>query len=218
MAKDFIPRNAAQFNFFMKRLIDYVDKMSPEWPGIPVVRINQLHSVYDNFAAALEVALESPTPGNINTRNMLQARAVEVLRAFINQFLRFSPVNKTDLIEMGIPVHDKIRTDHTVVTEEVDFVIQVASQRELSVEFWQKGQTHKAKPHGYDGAVLEWDLLDAPPANQDELTHHTMASRTPYPLHFTEEDRGKRVYVALRWQNERGILGQWSDIKDAVVP
>jgi hypothetical protein len=25
-------------------------------------------------------------------------------------------------------------------------------------------------------------------------------------------------WAALRWQNERGILGAWSDIKDAIVP
>jgi hypothetical protein len=45
-----------------------------------------------------------------------------------------------------------------------------------------------------------------------------MASRTPFTLHFEETDRGKTVYVALAWQNERGIRGAWSDIKSAIVP
>ena len=38
------------------------------------------------------------------------------------------------------------------------------------------------------------------------------------PIHFDETERGKTVYVALTWQNERGIRGQWSDIKSAIVP
>jgi hypothetical protein len=218
MAKDYIPRNAAQFNFFMRHIVDYVVVKNRTWEVIPEPRVAELDAVYAAFSNAFDLAVAQHTPVNINKRNEAQEKAVKVLRALVNQYLRFPPVTSSDRIEMGIPNHDTIRTDHTVVTEEVDFVIQVASQRELSVEFWQKGQTHKAKPHGYDGAVIEWDLLDAPPADQDALTHHTMASRTPYPLHFTEEERGRRVYVALRWQNERGILGQWSDIKDAIVP
>jgi hypothetical protein len=215
---DYIPRNAAQFRFFMSHIMEYTTKMSPEWTAIPHDRIDELYALHGIFSNLFDLVIADPTPGNISKRNEAQTEAAKALRAFVRQYLRFPPVTNSDRIEMGIPNHDTIRTDHTVVTEEVDFVIQVASQRELSIEFWQKGQTHKAKPHNYDGAVIEWDILDSPPANQDDLTHHAMASRTPYPLHFTEEERGRRVYVALRWQNERGILGQWSDIKEAVVP
>jgi hypothetical protein len=45
-----------------------------------------------------------------------------------------------------------------------------------------------------------------------------MASRTPFTLHFDETERGKTVQIALAWQNERGILGQWSEYKAAIVP
>jgi hypothetical protein len=45
-----------------------------------------------------------------------------------------------------------------------------------------------------------------------------MASRTPFILHFEETERGKTVYVSIAWQNERGILGQWSEYKSAIVP
>jgi hypothetical protein len=218
MARDYIPRNAAQFRFYVRNLLDEVVVKNRKWAVIPDARINELSELYSLFTGAFDLVVADPTPAHINKRNEAQAEVTKALRVFVNQYLRFAPVTNTDRIEMGIPNHDTVRTDHMVVTEEVDFVIQVASQRELSIEFWQKGQPHKAKPNGYDGAVLVWDLLDSPPVNHDDLTHHTMASRTPYPLYFTEEERGKRVYVALCWQNERGILGQWSDIKDAIVP
>jgi hypothetical protein len=216
--RDYIPRNAAQFRFFMENIIYYVIRNSSKWTAIPQARISEMETVFAKFISAFDAAAASPMTAYINSRNEAQAEAAKVLRAFVNQYLRFDPVTNFDRTRMGIPNHDTIRTDHMVVTELVDFVIQVRAQRELSVEFWQKGQSHKAKPQGYDGAVLVWDILDVPPVNHDNLTHHTMASKTPYPLYFTEEDRGKRVYVALCWQNERGITGQWSDIKDAVVP
>jgi hypothetical protein len=140
------------------------------------------------------------------------------LREFVNQFLRFPPVTNPDRAEMGVPNHDTIRTDHKVVTENVDFVIHLSSIRELVVDFWIQGASHKAKPEGYDGAVIIWGLRDTPPDNPDELPRHTMASRTPYTLHFDEADRGKTVQIALAWQNERGILGAWSEYKSAIVP
>jgi len=45
-----------------------------------------------------------------------------------------------------------------------------------------------------------------------------MASRTPHALEFTEEERGETVYIALSWQNERGLTGQWSEIQNAIIP
>ncbi|MCL2186568.1 MAG: hypothetical protein FWB86_12080 [Treponema sp.] len=132
--------------------------------------------------------------------------------------MRFPPVNNGDRIAMGIPNHDTIRTDHKVVTEMVDFVLHLRNICEIMVEFWIQGESHKAKPQGFDGAVIVWDSLDAPPESPDALNHHTMASRTPYEIHFDEADRGKTVYVAAAWQNERGILGQWSGIISAIVP
>ena len=123
-----------------------------------------------------------------------------------------------DRVNMAIPLHDIIRTDHKVVEEEVEFVLTISGIRVVHVDFWILGSGHKAKPHGYDGAVLVWDILDAPPADIYALDRHTMASRTPHTIEFPEEERGKTVYVALAWQNERGIIGRWSDIKSTVVP
>jgi hypothetical protein len=33
-----------------------------------------------------------------------------------------------------------------------------------------------------------------------------------------EGQRGKTVQIALAWQNERGIIGQWSEYKSAIIP
>jgi hypothetical protein len=113
---------------------------------------------------------------------------------------------------------DTIRTPHIDVSEMVDFVIHLSSIRELLVDFWVQGEAHKAKPHGYDGAVIIWGIRDTPLNQPDELPHHTMASRTPHTLTFDEAQRGKTVQIALAWQNERGILGQWSEYKLAIIP
>jgi hypothetical protein len=45
-----------------------------------------------------------------------------------------------------------------------------------------------------------------------------MASKTPHTFFFDETQRGKTVYIAAAWQNERGNIGQWSDIQSVVIP
>jgi len=119
---------------------------------------------------------------------------------------------------MRIPNRDLIRTPHIEVTEVVEFDLALRNIREVLVNFWIKGAAHKAKPTGYDGAIIIWDVLAAPPPDLHHLTFHTMASKTPHALKFAEEERGKTVYIAAAWENERGNVGQWSEILSAVVP
>lgn len=128
------------------------------------------------------------------------------------------PMLDSDWIRLGLRPRDNIRTPHIEVTEFVEFELNLREIREILVNFWIKGAAHRAKPDGYDGAVIVWDVLDAPPAEPSDLNRHTMASRTPHALEFLEEERGKTVYIALAWQNERGIIGAWSEIQNAVVP
>ena len=222
MARDYVPHSPAQFLLFLGHLIKYVqaqlDATPLVWTHILKERFDQLGQRYGEFSQAFANHQETPTPAMTLARNEAQAEATRELRAFVNQFLRFPPVTNVDRVEMGVPNHDTIRTDHKVVTEMVDYVLHLRNIREIMVDFWIQGETHKAKPQGYDGAVIVWDLLDAPPENPNALNHHSMASRTPFPLHFEEADRGKTVYIAAAWQNERGILGQWSEIKTAIVP
>jgi len=215
---DYIPRNAAQFQQFMRNIIMYVESHKTAWSNIPPARIEELREIYMPFDEAFDIALETPTSANIERRKEAQAECVRVLRVFVNQFLRFPPVTNPDRTEMGIPNHDTVRTDHTVVAENVDFVIHLSVIRQLQIDFWVQGADHKAKPAGYDGAVIIWGVRDTPPDSPEELEHHLMASRTPFTLHFEEADRGKTVQVALCWQNERGIRGAWSEYKSAIVP
>ena len=225
-ARDYVPSNAAQFNLFMQNLLHIVEGKilspgggaPPAWNHIPGDRFEALNAVYTEFTQAFQTAVDTPTHGNILRRQEAQAAVTKELRGFVNQFLRFPPVTNSDRADMGIPNHDTIRTDHIAVTELVDFVIHLRNIRELVVDFWQAGLSTKAKPGGYDGAVIIWGILDAPPAKPEQLIHHAMASRTPFTIHFEETERGKTVYVAAAWQNERGILGQWSEYKSAIVP
>ena len=128
------------------------------------------------------------------------------------------PMEPSQWLSLGLRPPDTVRTEHIEVPEVVEFELRLRNIREIVINFWVKGSESRAKPVTYDGAVVIWQILDEPPDGPHNLTEHTMASRTPHALEFREEDRGKTVYIALAWQNERGNLGAWSEIQSAIVP
>jgi hypothetical protein len=140
------------------------------------------------------------------------------MRNIKRRYFLMPPLYKEDFAALGLRPPDTVRMQHTSVTEEVEFVIHLRGIRELVVDFWVRGHARKAKPAGYGGAVIVWGPRGARPAQSADLPNHTLATKTPHTLLFDESDRGKTVYMALAWQNRRGIQGQWSDFKSAVVP
>jgi hypothetical protein len=121
-------------------------------------------------------------------------------------------------IEFGLKPKDDTRTEHHDVPEMVEFEVRLNKIRELVVNFWVKGADSRAKPEHYDGAVIIWAVMNSPPENVTELTRHKMVSKTPHELKVVDEERGKTVYIAAAWQNERGNIGDWSEIQSAVIP
>ena len=112
---------------------------------MPSDRLDTLGQNFGAFTVAFNTATATPTPANTLARNEAQAEATRELRTFVNQFLRFPPVTNVDRVEIGVPNHDTIRTDHKVVTEMVDFVLHLRNIRETKIDFWIQGETHKVK-------------------------------------------------------------------------
>ena len=44
-----------------------------------------------------------------------------------------------------------------------------------------------------------------------------MNGKVQYRLEFKKEYRGKTIYIAMRWQNEKGQTGTWSDIISTII-
>jgi hypothetical protein len=181
---------------------------------IPKVEVDALSGAVDAFKNLFTEAKSSEkTPFIIAQKKAAKADMTAKIRALVTFRLKNPQVTDAMRVQLGLSPRDIIRTPHIEVTEVVEFELKLRNIRELLVSFWVKGETLKARPAGYDGAVLIWDILDTPPAEPDNLTRHSMASKTPHAIEFTEEQRGK-----TSWQNERGNIGQWSEIQSAVVP
>ena len=216
---DFIPKSAPRFREWAQNISAYITPGKATMWGIPSATRVELQSKTEDFAETQDNLPNDPTRAQLARRNQQQRELTTLIRFIIRFYLRRPEVTDADLIAMGIPPIDHIRTMHKVVTEKVEFVLQLRGIRQIAVDFWQQGIEHsKAKPRGYDGAVLIWNLGDERPQEATDFQFHTMASRRPFIIEFTDDDRGKTVWVALAWQNERGIRGEWSEFKSAIIP
>jgi hypothetical protein len=218
MAVDYLPRPDAEFEQFFGNIAGYVKDNAVRWGHIPQNDIDALEDQFSQWKAAYGKTLVPHIPQLTSEKNRVRASTERALRLFVNRFLRYEPVTDLDRGKMGIPARDRTRTPHVEVTEVVEFELKLRNIREVLVNFRVKGQSRMAKPAHYDGALIVWDVLDAPPKTIGALTRHTMASRTPHALEFDEKERGRTVYIALSWQNERARIGPWSEIQSAVIP
>jgi hypothetical protein len=83
----------------MRNIIMYVEAhtgANSAWANIPIERVEELREVYMQFDEAFDATLENRTHANLVRRNEAQAQMTSVLRAFVNQFLRFPPITNAD--------------------------------------------------------------------------------------------------------------------------
>ena len=215
---DYIPRNPALFNDFMKNLLHFFSLRKGAWEHIPEEPVQNLSELFEAFQEKHSAAQGLHTPLETAERQKAQADCIKALRPFVNQYLRFPPVTDADRIAMGIPNHDTILTHHDVVNERVEIRLENKDSREIKAHFRVNGATNKAKPFGYAGAVFQWDVLDKPPERPQDLKRHRRASRTPFTMIFDETERGKTVYVTAAWENGKSILGEFCEVISTIVP
>jgi hypothetical protein len=215
---DIIPRRESELITWADNFATWVGEYAGDL-DIPAAEVNKLKIAVNFFKSTHEQAAgPDRTPVIITTKNEAKRDMIAKIRAMVRFRLQNPAVTDAMRVQLGLRVPDSVRTEHTVVNELVEFELGLRGIREIVVNFWIKGADHRAKPAGYDGAVLVWDTPDAPPERPADLGEHTMASRTPHIIEFDDTRRGKTAYIALCWQNERGIRGPWSEVQSAVVP
>jgi hypothetical protein len=218
----YIPSNAAKFDNFFKKIVEYtgvkVQGTEAGWKHIPREEIEALNTEYEVWHAAYTASLTINIPKDTVARKDAKKRASVQVRNFVNRHLRFAPVTNEDRTAMGIPVRDEVRTPLAPPTEVVNFFFKPKQFKQQEVHFKVKGADSKAKPYGYNGAVIRWMTSDKAATSVEELNQLDVASRTPYVMNFTDADRGKVVSVAMQWMNRKSQKGPWSEIQSAIVP
>ncbi|MDR1420775.1 MAG: hypothetical protein LBI86_10405 [Treponema sp.] len=184
----------------------------------PKAKSKGLCHAYALWYNAYALTIGPHTPVDTEAKNDAKKAARAAVRPFVNQYLRFPPVTNEDRTAMGIPN----RKSHPSPSPKPDDIPEVEARtpmpRVLSFRFRRSTMKRWGKPEGVYGMELVWLLSDAPPSKVGELVHSSFATKNPLELSFEEDERGRRLYYAVRWETGTMKKGSFSEIFSAIIP
>jgi hypothetical protein len=215
---DYIPRKDSDLVAWSSNFASQVAANAESW-GIPQEEVTALQTAKASFAA-LHAKADSPTKNSVIVaeKNIARKALEEKIRTLAGFRLKNPVITDAERIALGLRARDRKPSNIPVPKSRPELDIDVVDFRRLKILFHDMDTGSRAKPYGINGAIIAYAVLDTPPADRSVLTHSVLATRTPYTLEFAEEERGKTVYVAVCWQNEKGETGPWSEIESAIVP
>jgi len=217
---DFIPSNDGKFEEWAKILLNYLESRLVEF-GIQQDKFDDLKQLYDVFSQKYKVASnpETRTSGSIISKTESRKLFEKNARVFVKAYLAYNPsVLDEDRENMGLTVRKTTRTKLTDPVTVPSGSVETPYAATVRINFRDKNGIHKSKPPGIHGCDVCWAILESPPEDWSQLTHSSFHTTTPVDLTFTGYERGQTLYFALRWENNRGQKGHWSEIQSAVIP
>jgi hypothetical protein len=173
------------------------------------------------YATAYNAWLDESERTPVKTQD-IQTTSEILLNAYrqVTNLMHADPlVTADDLIHMGLPPRPSGgRTPAPTPISWPLATTDTSTLRQVTLNFVDSVTGKKGKPKGVHGAETRWAILNDAPASIDELINSSFDTNSPLTLTFTEEQRGKRIWFALRWENTTGAKGPFSAIESAIVP
>jgi hypothetical protein len=216
----FIPAADAGFNEWQNTWYNGTAQRLEQW-NISEDTFGALEEPRDRWSEKYSITLDPATRTAPATLAKNEARRTyqTAIRAFVRSYQTYNPlISDDERLAVGLPVHKTTHTPAPVQTKAPEYRVDSSVIRRLGIHFWAEGSATKAKPAGTHGCEVKWAPLAQPPTSVDDLVHSSFDTNSPLTLEFDESQRGKTIYLCLRWENTRGDKGPWSEIGNAIVP
>jgi hypothetical protein len=232
MAIDYLSLSDADFDNLYKFMCHYVNVKRtgepPEWTHIPQEAFTVLANGCTAWNAAYVKTIGPHTPVETEAKNNAKKEAKKVIRPFVNQYLRFSPVTNEDRTAMKIPNRDTTPSDVPVPTAqpEADLTFPGIHLVELRKIRPVSGTAPDARSdygvriyYGLSGPANDKYKfrLAAEPKTGSDLPYSLFTRRKKELFDFDGES-GNTVYFCLRYENSKGEAGPYGPMLKAVIP
>ncbi|MDR1867377.1 MAG: hypothetical protein LBQ77_03800 [Treponema sp.] len=231
-----IPRSFAEFRVWVTNF-NTVVQAQKDTLGLPAEACTKLNTLFTAYILKDDRA-ESGDATSVIRRERREANSelTAFVRLFINKYINFNDaIGVPQRLELRLHVHDTKPTPvlppSAQATAEIRFpgihLIELRVEK-INSDIADSDRTNyglriyygimpnlgSSAPSG-GGAARE---LTAPPQSGDELPHSVFTRKKTHRFDFPQEDRGKKVYFCLRYENSKGEAGPWGPILDAIIP
>jgi hypothetical protein len=186
--------------------------------GIPPAVMQDLTTLYNEAAAALEVAKTETTRTPVATAQCKVAfeAMIAKMRDIKKRYFLTPPLTEADYIALGLKPHDPIPSDPP--TAQVTIETYLAGRHELGVKIiYVTGSPTDPANRGFRIWYSVIAPGETPPANPDDLRKSFYTKRKKDLIEFDFGDSGKTVYFAVQIENE-GKKGPWGPLVSALIP
>jgi hypothetical protein len=174
----------------------------------------------DGFLTALETWQAVDSTLNKGLRDEAREKAVKAVELFANTSIRFNQsMSEAQRLDLFGVVTRHPGSSIPAPTTVPELSAGPGHIRQIVLEYRDQGSAKRGKPPKVHGIEIRWAILDHPPTGVELLANSAFDTRHPFTISFGEEDRGKTVYFAGRWEISReGEKGDFSAIVAAVIP
>jgi hypothetical protein len=215
----YIPGKESEFVEWSDNLIvvSLAHKTELKLPEDKLAEIQALHVEVKALHDLCQTA--SYTKVDMQAKKEKKARLIHLEEVFTRNNLQNNDAMTDELRRaLRIPIHDTTPTPAPTPEEVPEIDVSMPLPRTLRITFRRPGAARSGKPKGVHGLECLWGIMDRPPAKVKDFPHSDFATRSPLELTFEEEERGKKVYFAARWENGTVKKGPDSDIFSAIIP
>jgi hypothetical protein len=215
----YIPAKEADFVVWSANLIA-VSKAHLVELGLPEDKLTAIETLHNRFVTLHEKCKTAASSKlDMEAKHEARGELTKMEEVFVRNNLQNNDKMTNQIRrEAGIPIYDNTPTHHPKPETIPDVVVRTPIPRVIQIRFRALNAPRWGKPAHVHGLECLWVIADAPPSKVAELLHSAFATKNPLELTFDENDRGKRVYFAVRWESGTVKKGAWSEILSAVIP
>ncbi|MDR1466058.1 MAG: hypothetical protein LBI40_00335 [Treponema sp.] len=214
-----IPTKETEFVDWSDNLISVSEKHKIEWKLVDG-KLVDLRTLHDEVKALHELCqTASYTKLDMQAKNEKKKQLIHLEEVFVrNNLQNNDAMTDNGREELRIPIHDPKPTPQPAPESIPEVETATPHPRTVHIKFRDEHAVRWGKPAHVHGLECLWLIMEEPPAQVKDLLHSAFATRNPLELTFEEDERGKKVYFAVRWESGAGKKGKWSDIYSAIIP
>jgi hypothetical protein len=220
--KGYMPRAFEKLRTWAINFITYVtEKDVIARLGLDTTRLGALSDEIDAYKEACTQA-DKANAGSVDRldRKEKAQKLAKSCRHFVNAFLRYNEaMTDDDRKQIGLTIPDTKPTDEEVDdTEYPDIEADTRVLRQIKCRFLNR-EHRVSKPRHVHGTEMVFGFI--PAGEKPSLTHlknSVFSTRSFKTLTFSDEERGLRVGLCARYENNTGGKGPFGPILVVFIP